>query len=130
MKRTALKRSTIPIRKVNPTTKAKRVAKQRKHYASAEYKAARKEAMARAGNQCECVMKSSNEYSLRRPWRLMELDIVDWETMHIRCGETEHLEAHHLCYPKSRPLTSDDLEIRCRVHHHLTEMVDHPTRHR
>lgn len=124
-----LKRSTKPIRKVNPIAKAKRVAKQRKHYASAEYKAARKEAMERAGKQCEYIMESNVDYSLRRPWVLMEVDEHDWDTGLIRCGETEKLEAHHLRYPKTRALTSDDLEIRCTYHHHLTEMVDHPTRH-
>jgi hypothetical protein len=107
MKRTALKRST-KIRKVNPTAKAKRVKKLKQHYASAEYKAARKEAIKRAGRQCE---------------------YVHVDMLYYRCEETEKLEAHHLRYPKNRALTSDDLEIRCRVHHHLTEMVDHPTRH-
>jgi hypothetical protein len=109
-----LKRST-PIRKVNPEAKAKRVAKQRKHYASAEYKAARKEAMERAGNQCE--------------WRFEDHPYLGVAVMYGRCESTEALEAHHLRYPKSRPLRSSDLEILCRCHHQLTEAFDHPTRH-
>ena len=100
-----LKRSTKPIRQVNPTAKSKRVKKLKQHYASAEYKAARKEAMERAGGRCE------------------------YAVIFLRCVEMEHLEAHHRCYPKSRPLEASDLLICCRYHHNFLEKRDHPTRH-
>lgn len=69
MRRTELKRKT-PLRatswkvskkprkalpKVNVKQVAKRKTKQRKHYASAEYKAARDEARQRSGGQCEVI---------------------------------------------------------------------------
>lgn len=104
-RKTPIKKSAKPIRTVNPTAKAKRVARQKRHYASVEYKAARKEAMERAGNRCE------------------------YAVIFLRCGEMERLEAHHVHYPKSRPLEASDLVILCRRHHHLLEVRDHPTRH-
>lgn len=124
----ALTRSTTPIRKVNPEAKAKRVANQKRHYASAEYKAARKEALKRSGGFCEyeerrhpnCVT-GSTFYGMYN--EMMNTIVV------TRCTERDRLEAHHLSYPKSRPLEGSDLLMVCRRHHNFLEKRDHPTRH-
>jgi hypothetical protein len=128
MKRTELKRRTPlkaskwgvsdkppkPIRKVNPERKATRQREYRKHLASAEYKHARKEAMWRAQDRCE----------YREPTK----DVSKVFTM-PRCTETNDLEAHHLRYPKSRPLEARDLLILCTKHHAWIEMTQHSHRH-
>lgn len=118
LKRSAIKRSTKPIRKVNPKAKAKRVIGYRKMLASKEYKAARAEAMERAGDRCEATIdvydtscgKITRVYTQRCAWR--------WD-----------LHAHHLRYPKVRPLAASDLKILCKHHHEQAESLKpHKTR--
>lgn len=67
-----------------------------------EYKAARAEAFERAGNKCEELIYPSFYGQQTTVWR---------------CGETENLHAHHLQYPKTRPLRASDLKILCKWHH-------------
>lgn len=89
--------------------------------AGKEYRSARAEAMERAGNRCEGTSS-------------MRIDPVDVRvtgegiygaTAHFytytRCTSTENLHAHHLRYPKSRPLTASDLKILCKFHHEFAE---------
>lgn len=100
------KKPRKPLRKVNPKAKAKRKIAYRKMLAGKEYKAARKEAMERAGGQCE------------RDWASRPHDPIP---IYIRCPQTEDLHAHHLRYPKSRPLRASDLLILCKPHHEMAE---------
>lgn len=112
MKRTPLKRSTRPIRKSGPT-KAKKVIRQRAFYASAAWKQIRKEALERAGHQCEynfIDLYSGNEF---------------W------CADRERLHVHHKTNVRfggnERP---EDLQVLCRYHHDLVEARDFPYRQR
>lgn len=98
-----------PMRKVNPE-RMRRVRKmQRAEWRSPEQQAVRTEAFERAGNRCEHVVT-----------------VGEWEH---RCRETEKLEAHHLRYPKTRPLRASDLRVLCRKHHELEEMTHYSYRH-
>lgn len=123
IRRTPIKRSGSPIkrsgrpRKSNPKRIAKRKAAYRKMLSGKEYKAARAEAMERAGNQCEFGGAVMRLYpSIKR--------IPLW-----RCEEVENLHAHHLRYPKTRPVEARDLKIVCRVHHeYLESQKMHKTR--
>lgn len=110
LKRSAIKRSTKPIRKVNPKAKAKRVIGYRKMLASKEYRSARAEAMERAGNRCEGMAGNLADTT-------------------FRCEGTENLHAHHLSYPKTRQLAASDLQILCPWHHWAAETAKpHKTR--
>lgn len=110
-----------PIPKSNPRRQAKRKAGYRKLLSGREYRAARAEAMKRAGGQCE-------------GWKAMHVQPVNVLTIgggitnatasfytYDRCPETENLHAHHLRYPKSRPLAASDLKILCKWHHEAAE---------
>jgi hypothetical protein len=55
MRASYLKRSTKPIRDVNPEALARRRARRRKWYASAEYAQDRADAFARDGHRCTFV---------------------------------------------------------------------------
>lgn len=124
-----LKRSTTPIRKVNPTAKAKRVAKQKAFYSSTAWKKLRKEALERAGHFCQF-----QEYN--RPTCVTAASFLGaYEEMNntivIRlCQAREGLQVHHKTNArfggKERP---EDLQVLCKYHHELVEMRDHPTRH-
>jgi hypothetical protein len=97
------------VKKVNTKAKAKRTARYRKMLASKEYRAAKAEAMERAGGRCE------------HTW-------FDYNTRNL-CWATEDLQAHHLRYPKTRPLASTDLLIACKRHHEMLEAAKmHKTR--
>jgi hypothetical protein len=110
----ALTRSTKPIRKVNPTAKAKRVAKQKAFYSSAAWKKIRKAALERAGNQCEAIAH----------WN------INGEVYKVRCLETTQLQVHHKSYARfGGTELPTDLVCYCYAHHSLVEMRDHPTRH-
>lgn len=87
------------IKKVNPERLAKRKAGYRKMLAGKEYREARRLAMLRAGNMCEFGITEGR-----------------WQ-----CFEGEDLHAHHLHYPKSRPLEARDLLIVCKRHHEFLE---------
>lgn len=71
-----------------------------------EYKAARAAAFKRADYQCERELDDCLEWCYG--WR-------------FRCEENEDLHAHHLRYPKTRPLRASDLKILCRFHHEQVE---------
>lgn len=107
------------VRKSNPIAKAKRKAAYRKMLSGKEYKAARAEAMGRAEHRCEqegvMTLHWSEEYGLHeKP---------------SRCQREEGLHAHHLRYPKTRPLAARDLKILCRIHHEEAEsQKPHKTR--
>jgi hypothetical protein len=113
--RKRIPRSQNPIQKVNPRRKAKRDARYRKMLSGKEYRSARAEALVRAGNRCEYQFDVS-----------VYLDRVN---AFIRCDVTEELHAHHLRYPKTRPLRASDLKILCRPHHEQAEAAKmHKTR--
>lgn len=94
-----------PIPKSNSRQQAKRKAGYRKMLSGKEYKAARAEAMKRAGNRCE--------------WRWGPFEVKPGFAP--RCIETENLHAHHLSYPKTRLLDALDLLILCKWHHEYFE---------
>jgi 5-methylcytosine-specific restriction endonuclease McrA len=116
----ALKRSTT-LRKVNPEAKAKRVKKQKAFYSSAAWKKLRKDALERAGDQCEYVHSIREvlfvENILQRPWE-------------GRCVERTGLQVHHKTNARfGGKERLEDLQVLCKDHHELVEMRDHPTRH-
>lgn len=94
-----------PIPKSNPRQQAKRKAGYRKLLSGKEYKAARAEAMKRAEGQCEFMGTISNSIA----------------AVPVRCVEMDRLQAHHLSYPKTRPLAASDLLIVCKWHHSRAE---------
>lgn len=104
--RKPIKHSSKPIRKVNPVAKAKRTARYRKMLSGKEYKAARAEAMERAQGMCEFTT------------RMRRGEIGNFL---FRCGQPKALHAHHLSYPKTRPLAASDLLIVCKYHHEYLE---------
>ena len=111
-------RSRKPL-KPNAVRQAKRDARMRKWYASAEWKRQRQESLELAGHRCE--------YS--------SPIFVDGEGRPIeflgtyRCAETTHLHVHEIRYKfeKSEP---KDRVVYCKAHHELVELRDHPTRRR
>lgn len=86
------------IKKCNPERQAKRKAGYRKLLSGKEYRRARDGALIRAEGQCEFFMGGFQ-----------------------RCSETYRLHAHHLRYPKTRPLAPSDLTMVCRWHHEYLE---------
>lgn len=111
-----IKKSTKPIRKVNPVAKAKRDARNAKDRRSPHVKEIRRQAFERAGNQCEYRMARESGIS-------MHLGHGAWihNMKVVRCFATEALELHHLHYPKVRPLGLQDVQILCRAHHREAE---------
>ena len=108
-----LARSTEPIPQVNPKAKAKRKIGYRKMLRSKEYLAAKAEAMERAGNRCEWNdVDTHTGFSPRRD---------AFRNVTPRCEMTTELDAHHLRYPKSRPIAVTDLVILCNWHHRQAE---------
>lgn len=107
---TTARRSPEPIRKVNPRRQARRKAGYRKLLSGKEYRAARAEALVRAGNRCE--------YAGHGFMRWLEGESIP---ISHRCSETDALHAHHIRYYHSRLITATDLQILCRPHHELAE---------
>lgn len=108
------------IPKSNPRQQAKRKAGYRKLLSGKEYKAARIEAMARAGGQCECLAGGFHSTATFENWQQRYGDT--WQG-YTRCSATENLHAHHKSYPKSRPLEASDLTICCKPHHEYLESL-------
>jgi hypothetical protein len=104
-----LARSTKPIPQVNVDRAARRAKQYQKMLASSAYKAAKAEAMVRAHNQCE--------YNAADMYGLCNLR----HGCLPRCDATEGLDAHHLRYPKVRPIAATDLVILCKWHHRREE---------
>lgn len=110
----ALKRST-KIRKVNPTAKAKRVAKQKKHYASSAWKLIRTDALDRANHRCEYV----------EAWGFPFVEAGTWR--YIRCKATTDLQVHHKTYARfGGEELPDDLQALCPYHHRMLEATLRP----
>jgi len=110
LKRSPIKRrSSKPIPKVNHKRKVKRKIAYRKMLAGKEYQVARDEAFVRAGHQCEAMMQIAHPL---KPSKSLGL---------ARCGVVDPLQAHHLRYPKSRPVEARDLLIVCKEHHEYLE---------
>lgn len=113
-----LKRSLTPIRKVNPTAKAKRVARQKKYYASSAWKLIRSDALDRANHRCEYV----------ECWGFPFVEVGT--RRYLRCETTTGLQVHHKTYARfGGEELPDDLQVLCKIHHEEIEMRDHPTRH-
>jgi hypothetical protein len=107
-------RSSKPIPQVNVHKQAKRKAGYRKILSGKEYKSARAEALVRAGNRCE--------WNAADPFGLgSKTDRDPARNCTPRCEMTTDLDAHHLRYPKSRPIAATDLVILCNWHHRAAE---------
>lgn len=100
------------IPKSNPRQQAKRKAGYRKLLSGKEYKAARAEAFKRAGVRCEFETEVTITWS-GGP--------IGGKVEQQRCFETLNLEAHHIRYPKVRPLAASDLKVLCNFHHRAAE---------
>jgi hypothetical protein len=113
VKRTPIKRSSVPPRKspvprsskpipkVNVVATAKRKKRHAKDRRSKETQSVYAEAMERAGNRCEFVT---------------EIHAMG-DVLRQRCPWTEKLEHHHKSYPKGRRLRASDIAILCDYHH-------------
>lgn len=89
-----------------------------------EYKAARTEAMERAGDRCEQVTVFEVTYkSGDGEYQMANSYVQSLGGAYVRCENTEDLHAHHLRYPKSRPLEATDLKIVCKPHHEYLESL-------
>lgn len=120
---TISKRSGAP-RKSNPKRVAKRKAGYRKMLSGKEYKAARAEAMERAGNRCEVWLSWTDRTYVNNapPIPFNYTGVLNATTTHVmRCPSVEDLHAHHKSYPKTRPLEASDLTICCKPHHEYLE---------
>lgn len=122
-----------PLPKVNPRREAKRRKKQRSHYASPEYKAARAERMEVSGGQCE-VRHLLDEHmrlvAALLPGEPLPFRINDPEKwFQYRCPVTTHLEFHEVHYGSEvgilRPIQG---YICCESDHAYIEATRHPTR--
>lgn len=122
--RSPIARSAKRIRPRNPERQAKRDQRYRKMLRSPQYLAAKAEAMKRAGDRCEWN-DSDGVFDTIGTWfgvgNKTERD--PFRNDPSRCEMTENLEAHHLRYPKSRPLAVTDLVILCNWHHRLAESL-------
>lgn len=119
MKRTPIPRYT----KLRPSgrTKAKKVTRQKAFYASAVWKRLRKEALARAGHQCEHQHSAQEvlfvENILQRPWD-------------GRCVERTNLHVHHKTNVRfGGDELPEDLMVLCEYHHAIEERLKYPHRH-
>ena len=97
-------RSRKPL-KPNAVRQAKRDARMRKWYASAEWKRQRQESLELAGHRCQ------------------------YHRIDMRCGMTDCLQVHELRY-RFEKSTPHDRIVLCKTHHDLVELRDHPTRRR
>lgn len=113
LRRSALPRSGKPIAKVNVKALAKRKARLRKWYSSAEYKRQRKESLELAGHRCQYEWTVGENSDLPAGWYL--------------CPETTGLQMHELRYRFARS-TPADRRILCKAHHEAIEALFHPTR--
>lgn len=111
-----LAKSTKPLAKAGET-KRKKVDRQKAYYASAVWKAKRKAALKRAGNQCEF----SCWYYFPGP------NECRW----LRCEELEGLHVHHKTNARfGGDELPEDLVVYCKPHHDLVEARDFPHRQR
>jgi len=114
-RKTQLKSGTSTLASVNVKQKAARKIRQAKRYASKEYKAARKEAMARSDSRCEYAVRHFDE----------QLGVIE-----LRCCELDRLQFHEKRYRKTGgEIQAEDGEILCPYHHALVESK-HVTRGR
>lgn len=139
MKRTPLKRGTSqlkrsPLKKVNTERKAKRDKNKRKHYASPEYKAARKEQVKVSGGQCEAVHVFDQNYRLAAvllPEESIPLPEGVTGGAVIRCLMHAHLEFHELNYGSDIGLIRAIKGVMlCPSDHQYIEVTRHPHRQR
>lgn len=115
MKRIPLPPRKKPLRKSGPT-KAKKVIRQKKFYASAAWKRLRKVALERAGHTCQFEMTVIGSDGTPEIWC---------------CQDREHLEIHHLTNARfGGQELPEDLLVLCRYHHRTIEARDFPYRQR
>ena len=117
--RTAMKRSTTPLPKVNVKRSKQRRQSYAKKLAAMKKGPGYKAAMERAGGRCEWIAKRAE----RRDYGAV-LPIGD------RCPETEGLEAHHRTYRRFTKELPEDFLILCERHHALIESTQHSSRRR
>lgn len=124
-RRQPLARSKKAIPKVNPRRQAKRKAGYRKMLSGKEYKVARAGAFERAGNRCEWNDSDGLlKWDGGPPFGVGDKTERDpFRNDPSRCEMTTDLEAHHLRYPKSRPVAVRDLVILCNWHHRQAESL-------
>lgn len=142
MRRTPLKRGTSqlkrsPLKKVNTERRAKREGNKRKHYASPEYKAARKEQVKVSGGRCEAIHVFNwlgtliatllpNDKLYREGYGIHFLGSVS-----RRCSEIEKLQFHETSYGSKTGTIRAIKGVMCCLHDHAwTEATRHPHRQR
>lgn len=142
MKRTPLSRGTSqlkrsPLKKVNTERKAKRVTSKRKHYASPEYKAARKEQVKISGGRCEAIHVSNLIGSLCAILLPTDQKYQEGDSIHFygslsrRCTETEKLQFHETSYGSKTGLKRSIKGVMlCPCDHSWIELTRHPHRQR
>jgi 5-methylcytosine-specific restriction endonuclease McrA len=102
-------RSTKPIPKVNAKRKAKREKAYKSFLSSAKWKQLRKEALQRAGYQCETEFQFSPDISNYG---------MDYEWVVFRCPSTDRLHVDHLTYARfGGDELPEDLKVLCYDHH-------------
>lgn len=122
MKRSPLKRGTSQLKrtplKKSGKTKEKKVARQKAFYSSAAWKKLRKEALERAGNQCEYIVSETDSVA------------CCCSPVGFRCDNTEHLQVHHTGSHFGGNERPEHLRCLCRYHHAIVEARDFPHRQR
>lgn len=121
--KTRMKRSTKRLPATNPRQIAKREARYDTYLRSATWKAKRKEALERAGYQCERRIRFTFDSEEFCSWRCTGgygRDLPPASELHV----------HHKTYARfGGEELPDDLEVLCPYHHAIEE-AKHPTRKR
>lgn len=117
--------------KVNPTRKAKRAVKARRHYASKEYREAREKAMAQSKGRCEARhvinRKTGERVAVLLPGETFNQGYGSYAI--VRCGVTERLHFHEVVYGSDVGLIREITGcMACPQDHGYIERTRHPTR--
>jgi len=81
------------------------------HLRSSEWKELRKNALEKAGNQCEFIVPSPKT-------------IIGHMDFDERCSCTEDLELHHLHYKTFGKEQLNDVIVYCRFHHKIAHVMN------
>jgi hypothetical protein len=115
-----LKRSETPMKK-RGETKRKKEERYDEYIKSPVWKKKKKEALKRAGHQCEWTEESS--------LATMDYSFYPWNE-DVRCPETIGLQVHHKTNVRfGGDELPEDLQVFCEPHHDFVERRDFPHRH-